>query len=73
MGHVWGIACAALATGVAMLTMVCTDTEHPPAAALALGFVLNEWEPLTALTVLVGVVAIAVIKESIKGSMIDLL
>ena len=67
------VACAALATGVAMLIMVCTDTEHPPAAALALGFVLNDWDPLTALTVFSGVVAIALIKESIKGAMIDLL
>lgn len=67
------LACAALATGVAMLIMVSTDTEHPPAAALALGFVLNDWDPLTAVTVFAGVLAIALIKESIKGAMIDLL
>lgn len=67
------IAFAALATGMAMFLMVITDTEHPPAAALALGFVLNEWDLVTVLVVLSGIVAIASIKEAVKARMIDLL
>jgi hypothetical protein len=63
----------ALATGLAMLLMVITDTEHPPAASLALGFVLNEWDALTVLAVISGIVALASIKEVLKFRLIDLL
>lgn len=33
----------ALAISLAVFTMVVTRSEHPPAAALALGLVLNDW------------------------------
>lgn len=32
----------ALSVGIAIFAMVVTDTDHPPAASLALGLVLNE-------------------------------
>ena len=64
---------AALATGLAIFFMVITNTEHPPAAALALGFVLNEWTPLTVVVVLTGVMAVSILKELTKKYMIDLL
>jgi CBS-domain-containing membrane protein len=38
LAHVSLIVFAALATGLAMFLMVVTKTEHPPAAALALGW-----------------------------------
>ena len=63
----------AIATGLAIFFMVITDTEHPPAAALALGFVLNTWEPLTIVVILAGITTISLIKESIKSYMINLL
>lgn len=44
--HAVMIVFGALATGFAMFIMVVTKTEHPPAAALALGLVLNEWNIL---------------------------
>ena len=40
--HAVMILFGAFATGLAMFIMVITKTEHPPAAALALGLVLNE-------------------------------
>lgn len=64
---------AALATGLAIFLMVLTDTEHPPAAGLALGFVLNPWDLKTVIVVLLGVAVISLIKESSKKQMIDLL
>lgn len=64
---------AALATGLAIFLMVLTDTEHPPAAGLALGFVLNPWDFKTVMVVLLGVAVISLIKESCKHQMIDLL
>ena len=63
----------AVATGLAMFFMVVTDTEHPPAAALALGFVLNEWSLATILAVLSGITLIVVIKEALRGKLVDLL
>ena len=63
----------AIATGLAIFCMVITDTEHPPAAALALGFVLNEWEPLTIVVILIGITFISIIKEGSKKYMINLL
>ncbi len=67
------IVCGALATGSAILAMVITQTEHPPAAALALGYVLNEWDLLTILVILAGILAISTVKETCKPLLIDLL
>lgn len=63
----------ALAVGVTMFVMVTTDTEHPPGAALALGFVLNEWNPMTIVVVLVGIASLSFIKEAVRSRLIDLL
>jgi CBS-domain-containing membrane protein len=71
--HQAQIVFGALATGMAMFLMVITDTEHPPAASLALGFVLNEWDALTVLAVLSGIVALTSIKEVLKPRLMDLL
>lgn len=67
------ICCAALALGLAFLIMVVTDTEHPPAAALALGYVLNEWDLFALIVVLAGIALITSIKELIKPKLLDLI
>ncbi len=65
---------AAIATGLAMFLMVVTDTEHPPAAAVALGFVLNSWDlRAIVVVVLVGVSCISMLKEAYKHRMMNLL
>ena len=63
----------AAAVGLAMFIMVTTDTEHPPGAAVSLGFVLNDWEPMTVVIVMVGIVSISVIKELARDRLMDLL
>ena len=63
----------ALATGFAMFIMVVTKTEHPPAAALALGLVLNEWDLLTLVVVIAGVVALSIFKRLVLPMLMDLL
>lgn len=63
----------ALATALAMFLMVATKTEHPPAASLALGLVLNEWELLTLVVVLAGVAALSIIKRLVLPHLMDLL
>lgn len=63
----------ALATGIAMFIMVVTKTEHPPAAALALGLVLNEWDFLTLVVVIAGVVGLSIFKRLVLPILMDLL
>lgn len=67
------IICGALATSLAMFLMVVTRTEHPPAAALALGLVLNEWSLLTITVVLAGVIGLSIVKRAVLPMLMDLL
>jgi len=71
--HSTRILLGAIAVGLTMFVMVTTDTEHPPGAALALGFVLNEWDLMTIVVVLVGISAISTVKEIARSKLIDLL
>ena len=63
----------ALAISLAMFTMVVTRTEHPPAAALALGLVLNELSLLTLFVVLTGVIGLSIIKQIVLPALFDLI
>ena len=63
----------ALAVGLTMFIMVLTDTEHPPAAGLALGFVLNEWDVRTVVIVLVGITMVCVIKRALRSILKNLI
>jgi CBS-domain-containing membrane protein len=71
--HSTRILLGAIAVGGAMFVMVTTDTEHPPAAAIALGFVLNEWDWMTVVVVLAGIVTISAVKELTRKYLMDLL
>ena len=71
--HAVMVVFGALAIALAMFLMVITKTEHPPAAALALGLVLNEWDLLTLLVVIGGVIALSMIKQLILLLLMDLL
>jgi CBS-domain-containing membrane protein len=71
--HVSVVVFGALATGLAMFLMVVTKTEHPPAAALALGLVLNEWDLLTLVVVIGGVAALSICKRLVLPMLMDLL
>ena len=63
----------ALAISLAMFLMVATRTEHPPAAALALGLVLNEWNVVTLAVVLAGIAALSLIKRVVLPVLLDLI
>ncbi|MBU1862900.1 MAG: HPP family protein [Candidatus Omnitrophica bacterium] len=63
----------ACAVGVAIFVMVITDTEHPPAAGVALGFVLNGYNLRTIAVVLIGIISLAVIKTGLKPVLKNLL
>lgn len=63
----------ATAVGLAIFVMVITNTEHPPAASIALGLVLNGFEPRVILFILLGIVSLSVIKLAHKPILKNLL
>jgi len=70
--HAVMVVFGALAIGSAMFLMVTTRTEHPPAASLALGLVLNEWTMTTLVVILTGVVLLSVVKRLVLPVLLDL-
>jgi len=67
------VAFGAMAVGLAIFVMVITNTEHPPAASLALGLVLAEWRLVTVAVVLIGIVALCCLKRVLKPVLKNLL
>jgi CBS-domain-containing membrane protein len=64
---------AALAVGLAIFLMVVADLEHPPAAGVSLGLVLNGYESEAVLMVIAGILSLAVARNLLRGWLIDLL
>ncbi len=63
----------ALAVGLALLLMTITNTEHPPAAATALGMVTHAWTGEAALFIVLFAVALALIRWLLRRYLLDLL
>jgi CBS-domain-containing membrane protein len=64
----------AIAVALSIFVMVVTNTEHPPAAGLALGFViLDQWRWITPLSVLTGILALCLVKTLLRPTLKDLL
>jgi CBS-domain-containing membrane protein len=66
-------ACGAMAVGLAVFVMVVTNTEHPPAASLALGLSVGEWSPRTLAVVFVGILVLSILRKLLKPILISLL
>ncbi len=64
---------AALAVGLSILIMVATNTEHPPAAGVALGIVIDPWQWSAIAFVLIGALALSIIRAVLRPKMINLL
>lgn len=67
------IAMGAVAVGLSIFIMVVTDTEHPPAAGLALAFILNSWNFRTVLVVLLAPLLLTLVKRIFRGHIRDLI
>lgn len=67
------IVSGAAAVGISMFLMAVTETEHAPAAGIALGFVLNDWTFSTILFVVLGITVISVFHRLMRPRMMDLL
>jgi len=61
-----------IAVGLAIFLMVITDTEHPPAAGMALGLVLNPWDYRTLAFILGSIVLLTLVKRLFGDTLIDL-
>ena len=62
----------ALSVGLAIFLMTITNTEHPPAAGVALGFAVNEWTYQTIIFVIAYAISLAIIKRLLKRYLRDL-
>jgi CBS-domain-containing membrane protein len=65
-------ALGAIAVGLATFLMVTTNTEHPPAAGMALGLVLQPWDFKTVAYVLGCVCFLCIARHALRRVMIDL-
>lgn len=63
----------ALSVGLAIFGMVITDTEHPPAAGLALGLILDEWSFMTIVATFAGIIILSVIRYLLRSMLQNLL
>ena len=63
----------AISVGLTIFIMVIINTEHPPAASLALGLIINECNYETIIVVLIGITSLSVIKEVLKPILKNLL
>jgi len=63
----------AIAVGFAIFIMAVTNTEHAPAAGIALGLVINRWDYLTIIFILIAVVWFVVIQIILKKHLMDLI
>ena len=63
----------ALSVGLLILVMAITDTEHPPAAGIAIGMASREWTFEVVAAILGAVVLLGVIKLVLRRHLRDLL
>ena len=62
----------ALAVGLAIFLMAITNTEHPPAAATALGIVIGGWSNGVVIFILLGAISLALTRRLLRGYLKDL-
>lgn len=65
------VAFCALSVGLAIFVMVVTDTEHPPAASLSLGLVLN-FNYMAIIVALIGIISLSIIRAVLRPKLVDL-
>ena len=62
-----------IAVGFAIFIMAVTNTEHAPAAGIALGLVINNWDYLTIIFIIVAIIWMSGIKIILKKYLMDLI
>jgi len=64
---------AALSVGLSIFIMAVTNTEHAPAAGIALGLVINKWDYLTIIFIILAILWLAGIRILLKKYLMDLI
>ena len=64
---------APLTVGLSIALMVVTDAEHPPAAGAALGLVVHGWTLSSVGVILIGAIALSVIRMVLRPRLVNLL
>ena len=62
----------ALAVGVSTFLMAITNTEHAPAAGVALGLIINRWDYMTIIFIVAAILWMAGVKKLLKPFLMDL-
>lgn len=63
----------AIAVGLAIFIMAVTNTEHPPAAGIALGLVINTWDWMTIIFILCAISWLTGVRKILKPYLMDLI
>jgi CBS-domain-containing membrane protein len=63
----------AIAVGFAVFIMAVTNTEHAPAAGIALGLVISSWDYLTIIFIIIAILWLASIRLILKQHLMDLI
>lgn len=61
-----------IAVGLSIFIMVIIDTEHPPAAATALGFAMSGFSLKTAIALVLSIVTLSLVHRFFKANLKDL-
>ncbi len=74
----WGwagtpIVMGGVAVGLSVFLMVLTDTEHPPAAAVALALIINRWDAVSLLVILIAIGMLAMVRYFFRDQLRDLI
>lgn len=72
-GHLWIYqVMGGVVIGLSILIMTMTNTEHPPAAGLALGLVLQGYNIISVIVIFAAVIVIMVVKYLLRNWLINL-
>lgn len=63
----------AIAVGFSIFIMALTNTEHAPSAGIALGLVINKWDYLTIIFIVIAILWLAGIRFLLRGYLMDLI
>lgn len=61
-----------LAVGLSIFLMILANSEHPPAAGMALWLVLSSWDRTTITFVMTAILMMALVKYLLKDRLVDL-
>ncbi len=62
----------AIAVGLSIFIMTITNTEHAPASGIALGLVINSWDYITIIFIIIAIIWMASVRKLLRPYLMDL-